>query len=80
MFEYVTLTVDWDHLQDVLNAQGSRGWHVVHMTSPRGNEYRVVLERQTPIQFKTGGVIPNPNQSAKLGGGEQVRWPGQALT
>lgn len=50
MFEYVTLTVDWDRLQDVLNTRGAEGWHVVNLdryVDGWRQEYRVVLERQT---------------------------------
>lgn len=56
MFEYVTLAVRWDKLQDVLNARGSEGWRVVHLTvdgeAPRMCE--VVLERrEQPVAVQT---------------------------
>lgn len=48
MFEYQTLTVGWDQLQDVLNSYGTNGWRLTHIEGGGEGkfEYRVVIERE----------------------------------
>lgn len=44
--EYLTIEVEWSHLQDVLNSMADEGWAPIAMQGSFNASWFVVLERE----------------------------------